>query len=264
MTGRNYRIQWIWNALVLFALLAACAAPPLSTTPTVTSGYRLHVSRLFGYSSGDQIKGSFRLSVVGISDIHSVDFIIDGQGMARVDASPYQLDFQTETYSFGVHRLSASITTMDGRNVEVPDRQFEFATAQQEQKSMVGVFASLGSVILLAVALGLGLQFLFTRNKKREFVPLGTARNYGWRGGAICPKCHRPTGLHPFSPHFGLRLIYDFCDNCGKWSTMKIVPDRDLRKAEVEEIRPVEKIQGVSGTEEEKLKEILDESKYTQ
>jgi len=266
MISRHSRKRWILVALAVVSLLAACTANATTNAPapTPSTGYRLNVNRLFGYSSGNQIKGSFRLSVIGVSNILSVDYMIDGQVMATVDTAPYNLDFQTGTYSFGMHTLSAIITTTDGRNLEVPDRQFDFATAQQEQQSVVGVIVPLGAVILLAVALGLGLQFLFMRNKKHEFVPLGTARNYGLRGGAICPNCHRPIVLHPFAPHFGFRTKYDICENCGKWSVMTVLPLSELRKAEAEEAKSAKSNQVVPKTEEEKLKEILNDSKYTQ
>jgi hypothetical protein len=265
MACRHAQFQSILVALAILALFSACTTTTssIANSPTVISGYRLNVSRLFGYSSGNQIKGSFQLSVIGSSNISTVDYILDGQVMTTVNTAPFQLNFQTETYPFGMHTLSAIITTTDGRNVEVPDRQFEFATAQQEQQSVAGVIVPLGAVILLTVVLGLGVQFLFMRNKRHEFVPLGTARNYGLRGGAICPKCHRPTVLHPFAPHFGLRLKYDICENCGKWSMMTVLPASELRKAETEEGKSVESSQVAQKTEEEKLKEILNESKYT-
>lgn len=265
MSNRHARIQWILVAVAVLALITACtaAATSIPSSPTATSGYRLNVNRLFGYSSGNQIKGSFRLSVIGVSNILSVGYMIDGQVMATVNTAPFQLDFQTETYSFGMHTLSAIVTATDGRNVEVPDRQFDFATSQQEQQSVVGVIVPLGAVILLAVVLGLGLQFLFMRNKKHEFVPLGTARNYGLRGGAICPICHRPTVLHPFALHFGFRTKYDICENCGKWSVMTVLPVSELRKAEAEEAKSAESNQVVPKTEDEKLREILNDSKYT-
>jgi hypothetical protein len=101
------------------------------------------------------------------------------------------------------------------------------------------------------------------KKKNREFVPLGAVRHYGWAGGAICPKCKRPTMVHPFSPHFGFRLKFDFCENCGKWSLMRVLPESELRLAEVEERQAAEKVQPALKTEEEKLKEILDESKYS-
>jgi hypothetical protein len=259
------RIQWVPVALAILALFASCTTTATNSaiSETATSGYRLNVNRLFGYSSGNQIKGSFQLSVVGVSNISSVDYILDGQVIATVRTAPFQMNFQTETYSFGMHTLSAIITTTDGRNMEVPDRQFEFATSQQEQQSVVEVMVPLGSVILLAAVLGLGVQFLFMRNKKREFVPLGTARNYGIRGGAICPKCQRPTVFHPFAPHFGFRMKFDICENCGKWSPMTVLPLSELRKAEEEEAKSVESGQVVQKTEEEKLNDILNESKYT-
>jgi len=263
MFRRCTRFQRILVFLAILALFTACTSVPTSVSlPTSLSGYHLNVSRLFGYGSGSQIKGSFRLSVVGVSDIRSVEYVIDDQGIATVDTAPFSLDFQTESYSFGMHTLSAILITTDGRNVEVPGRQLEFATAQQEQKSVAGVIVPLGSAVLVVVALGLGLQFLFTRNKKREFVPPGTPRNYGWRGGAICPKCNRPTVLHIFSFNLGINRKYDICENCGKWSVMKILPESELRKAEAEEMRSAEKVQANPKTEEEKLKDILDDSKY--
>lgn len=263
MEKRRSRVYWLFLLLALFTFLTNCATAPTTPAQSGTEEVRLNVNRLFGYGSGNQIKGSFRLRVIGISDISSVDYLIDGQFIATVDTAPYQLDIQTVNYSFGMHTLSAIITTTDGRTIETPDRQFEFATVQQEQEAVVDVLVPLGSLILIAVALGLGLQFLFVKRKRREFIPLGTSRNYGWSGGTICPKCKRPTVLHPFSPHFGVRLKFDFCENCGKWSMMKTLSESELRLAEAEECLAAKKVQATPKTEEEKLKEILDESKYS-
>jgi hypothetical protein len=249
--------------LIALVVLGACSARSNSAELTAAPAYRLSVSRLFGYGSGNQIKGSFRLSIVGAPSIQSVDFLIDGQLMGTVTNAPYQLDFQTEAYSYGVHTLSAVLTPTDGERVETPGRQFEFASAQQEQKAIGDVLIPLGSIVLLVVVLGVGSQFLFMKRRKREFVPLGAARHYGWGGGAICSQCKRPTVLHPFSPHFGFHLKFDFCENCGKWSMMRALPESALRLAEAEERKSGETTRLPQKTEEEKLKEILDESKYT-
>ena len=252
--------------LITIILITGCTeqttATPQSGTNT-SSAYRLNVSRLFGYSSGSQIKGSFRLKVIGIADIQSVEYRIDGSIMDVVNTDPFQLDFQTEKYPIGMHALSAWVTTKSGTVIEIPTRNFEFATAAQESKSVVGIILPLGGIVVLAVGLGLGLQFMAVRKRTHEFIPLGTSRRYGIKGGAICPKCDRPTVLHPFSFNIGFRQVYDFCENCGKWSVLKIRSEHELREAEEKEKHSSQGQSASPQSADEKLKEMLDNSKYS-
>jgi hypothetical protein len=252
--------------LITIVLITGCTEQA-STTPqpgtNTSSGYRLNVSRLFGYSSGSQIKGSFRLKVIGVADIQSVEYRIDGNIIAVVNTDPFQLDFQTEKYPIGIHALSAWVTTKLGTVIEIPTRKFEFATAAQESKSFAGIILPLGGIVVLAVGLGLGLQFMVLRKRKYQFIPLGTSRRYGIKGGAICPKCDRPTVLHPFSFNIGFRQVYDFCENCGKWSVLKIRPEHELREAEENEKRATQDQSASPQSADDKLKEMLDNSKYS-
>ncbi|MHB1481866.1 MAG: hypothetical protein ACYCXH_06045, partial [Bellilinea sp.] len=56
----------------------------------------------------------------------------------------------------------------------------------------------------------------------------------------------------------------DRCENCGKWSIMRAYPIDVLRAAEAAEFK-VEQGEGLvpEKTEEKKLREMLDDSRYT-
>ena len=100
--------------------------------------------------------------------------------------------------------------------------------------------------------------------KKQAAVQPGTERDYGMMGGAICPKCHRPIrlGLMPLKLGFGTKVIR--CEFCGKWSIVRRASLSELRAAEAAELADAR-----SGSltpvksEEERLKEQIDESRFT-
>ena len=93
---------------------------------------------------------------------------------------------------------------------------------------------------------------------------MGAARNYGYAGGSICPRCHRPTPRHVWGLNVGLGKL-DYCENCGKWSVMRRMPIEFLRGAEEAEkvsAAPASSQPLYEQTEQEKLREMVDKSKY--
>ena len=78
-------------SLGLVGLLLAAASPALAQA----SEYRLNVQRVFGFSSGSQIRGTFVAEVIGPDNILSATFLIDGQTMAEITQKPFRLQFKT-------------------------------------------------------------------------------------------------------------------------------------------------------------------------
>ena len=118
--------------------------------------------------------------------------------------------------------------------------------------------------ILLIVVIILGAQMLMMRKRPKLDLPLGTARKYGITGGAICSKCHRPYAIHWWALNAGIGSKLDRCDFCGHWGLVRRASREDLARAEAAELQmaqPEKPIQAES--EEQKLKAMLDESRYT-
>ena len=252
--NRKLNVVAITISLLIFFVSAAFAQ---------NTEYRLNVRRNFGYSSGNQIRGAFTIDIIGPDNIKSVRFLIDGKLMADIPQAPFSLSFDTANYPFGNHELSAVITTTDGGQVNVQPRTFDFATPEQEGQVVTNlVFPLLGIVLLITLG-GLGFQLLVLRKQPMKDLPPGTPRNYGLHGGTICPRCHRPYGLHWWSFHL-LTLRFDRCDFCGKWAFVGPKRSEDLRKAEQAELNSFSQEPALSPkTEEEKLKDLVDQSRFT-
>ena len=93
----------------------------------------------------------------------------------------------------------------------------------------------LGAILLLYVGFRV-FQYFLSRNKPRTVLPLGTQREYGFAGGAVCPNCHRPVvlSLLGLKLGFGVKLVR--CEFCGKWSLMHRASQNELRAAEAAEL----------------------------
>lgn len=256
-------------ALIVCLPMAACSADVQSSNSIAASpscdpaSYTLNVHRNFGYSSGKQIKGNFSMAVNAPAEcISQAVFMIDGNPIATVKIAPFEIVFETTSYSYGLHQLSASVTPITGSAVVTPLREFEFATAQEEGKAVTGlVFPILGGTLAIITVMVL-LQVVVIRRRSGASVEPGSARNYGISGGAICPKCGRPFPLHLFAPHFGFTK-FDRCDNCGKWSLVKPASPDELREAEKREIQVAQaELPNQEKREEDELKKKIDDSRY--
>lgn len=247
--------------LLLFCGMLFAAAPVLAQQSDLT----LYVNRNFGYSSGSQIRGSFTLSVDGPKNIQSVTFKIDGAVIGTVTEAPFKLKFQTTAYPLGWHELSAEATTTDGQSLVSGVRKFEFASTAQESATVQRITLPLGGIVLGLILVMLAAQFLAFRNlKNRPALPLGAPRQYGVMGGAICPKCSRPFAVHWWAFNAGIGSKFDRCDHCGKWSVVRRINAAALAQAERDELKLAQPEVQVAGvTEEEKLKQQIDESRFT-
>lgn len=226
--------------------------------------YRLNISRTFGYGNGSQIRGTFTLRIDGPGNMRSVKYIIDDQLIAEVTADPFTYSFQTTQYASGWHDLSAVIETNDGQKFTAPARRFDFVTAEEESSSMVGIIVPLLGGIVLVLVIVVLFQTIAFRKKPLSNLAPGTPRDFGMRGGTICPHCHRPYGLHWWAVSIGFRNRVDRCEFCGKWSIV-----RPLGKSELDAAVSAEVVQAQTGqqipakTEQDRLKEMIDNSRFT-
>ena len=238
-------------------LLCAAAAP-------LQDSYSLVVNKTMGFNNGSQIRGAFRAELVGTADgVRKVTFLLDGQVLNELSAPPFRVSFNTTDYGDGPHSLGARVERVDGQVLTVPERHFTFVSAQAEADFMRNVVLPILGGVFLLVVVGLGSQFIGMRRRANLVLPLGAPRRYGMKGGGICPRCHRPFGLHWWSPNL-ISGVYDRCDFCGYAGFIRPASASELASAEAAEAAaalPEEPPHKKS--EEEKLKDRLDDSRFS-
>lgn len=250
--------------LVIMLLLALPAAVQAQSSDDIPE-YLLHMRRDFGYGSNYDVRGNFTITVQGPEGtIQSVTFYMDGQEIAQATAEPFKYSFNTNNYPPGWHDLTAVVETVDGRVIETRPVRKNFLTAEQESEALKRLLLPIGGIVALLMLIGVGSQFLLLRDPKRT-AP-GAPRNYGIKGGTICPRCERPYPIHIWS----INLIggyLDRCDYCGKWAFVRRRSLADLKAAEEAELLAAKSGESIlpgagARSEEEHLQKMIEESRY--
>lgn len=241
-------------ALLLVLTLSLLAVPAALAQ---SEDLKLTMSRDWGYGglNGD-IQGLFSMHVSGPDPLVKVEFYIDETKIGEDTEAPFALSFTTDNYDIGVHTMFAVGFTSDGQELRSNSITANFVPEQAVGKFLIPIFG----VVLIAILGSTLIPFLATRNKKPVQLPLGEERSYGVGGGGICPKCKRPFAL----PLFSMNLAFSKfarCPYCGKWSVVRVQSLNTLREAEKAELE-WGKAEVKEETEEEKLRKILDDSKY--
>jgi len=254
---QKYMKHLILSCVVILLMLAVTPVLAQQQEP-----YSVGVKRVIGYNSGDQIRGTINMFVNGPADnIQSVKFMIDDKLVAEINQAPFTISFITTDYATGYHDLSATVLTKDGQTY-TPSVRMQFASAEQESSGIVRIVGPLLGVVAVVLLGGVAIQVLFFRGKFKNMPP-GTERNYGISGGTICPRCKRPYALHIWA----INLIgskFDRCDFCGKWASVRPLSIEKLRAAERAELESFSAPSPIAEkSEEEKLREMLDKSKYS-
>ncbi|MGE5124543.1 MAG: Ig-like domain-containing protein [Acidobacteriaceae bacterium] len=246
--------------LCIFTVLTAGQA-----AAQTTSELQLGLSRDFGYGGfGNDIQGLFSVKIKNPpQNLARVEFYIDSALLGEVAQSPFSLQFNTDSYSLGTHTLSAIGYTAEGTELQSNTIQANFVPASAGSGMIVKVVVPIVGLVILMMVLAFVLPTFLNRGKgKVSALPLGSARNYGIGGGAICPKCGRPFPLRLWFLNLGFNKI-DRCPYCGKWSFVRPRSLEELRAAEAAELasaQPQVAIPGVS--EADKLKKELEDSRY--
>ena len=246
--------------LIVFILTAISAT---LTYAQSTTQLQLGLSRDFGYGGfGGDIQGLFTIRVKNPpSDLQRVVFYLDATEMGEVTASPFSLQFNTDSYALGAHTLSAIGYTTDGTQLTSDTIQVQFVPASATTQTILKIVLPIIGIILI-IGIASVVIPLITSKGKLSNLPLGAQRNYGIGGGAICPKCGRPFPLRLWWIHIGFSRI-DRCPFCGKWSFIRRSSQAELREAEAAEVSQAKSGPSVSGeTEEDKLKKAIDDSRF--
>ncbi len=245
-------IKFSFLIAILVSLLTATAAFAQAEELT------LSMSRDWGYGgfNGD-IQGLFSMKVTGPADLARVIFYIDDTAIGEVTQSPFRLQFTTDNYPNGQHKLYAVGYSFSRQEYRSKVINANFVPASEGAKAGMRIVIPVLVVVFGAMLLAAVIPILTGRKMKN--LPPGSPRQYPL-GGAICPKCGRPFGLHLFGLNLGLSKL-DRCPYCGKWSVVRHASIDKLHAAEEAELEG-EKAQVPEMGEEEKLKKELDDSKY--
>jgi hypothetical protein len=245
------KLSFAFLAAIIFSLFANLLV--LAQTEQLT----LKMSRDWGYGgfNGD-IEGLFSMKVTGPVDLLRVEYYIDNTKIGEVSQIPFNLQFTTNNYPLGIHKLYSVGVSKGGKEYRSNVITANFVPKQSSTKIILPVLG----VILVAILLST-LGPLLLRRGKHLNIPLGAERNYGAGGGGICPNCHRPFGFPLFSAHLGFSKLA-VCPFCGKWSMVRVESISKLREAEKAELEWAKPEQFSEGPEEEKLRKEIDDSKY--
>lgn len=229
--------------------------------------FRLNVNRSYGYSSGSQIRGLFKVSLIGTGDIRKTTFSIDRTVLAVVEKEPFEVSFQTRDYPAGWHTLQAVAETSDGVLHQTAERKFEFVSAEVESAAVQRILLPLFGGVFLFILVIIAIQVIIVGKSPTRKIPPGTRRRYGFKGGAVCPRCGRPFSLHWWSFNLVVK-VYDRCDFCGGWSVVKPTRPDVLRKAEDAELEQTEdsseSIQLKQDEAEAELRKKIEDSRFFQ
>ncbi len=245
----------------VLCILSIVSAGPASAQST--GELKLGLSRDFGYGGfGNDIQGLFSLKIKDPpADLTRVEFFVDDRSIGEDIEPPFGLQFNTDSYPLGEHTLSAIGYTSAGNELHSNKITSQFVPANTATDMLAKILVPIFGLILLIALLSVGLPMILNEGKLSS-LPLGTARNYGVGGGAICPKCRRPFPLRLWWINLGLSKI-DRCPYCGKWSFLRRSSLTELRAAESAELSQSQPEQPASAEyESNKVKREMDESKY--
>jgi hypothetical protein len=245
------------SILVIFILLFSSSLSVLQEEQL-----KINLRRDWGFSSGTgKIQGTFTIRASGPDDLTQVVFYLDDQILGEVSESPFSLHFITDNYDQGVHQLHATGSTVNGDELSSNVIPVEFVSSEEGWQSAMNIIIPIGVVILAAVGLSVLVPLIFTRGKK-DSLPPGAPRNYGYFGGAICPKCSRPFSRHIYGLNLGTHKL-DRCPYCGKWSLVRRASKEELAVAEAAELEAAQADTYETGfLDEEKMHKDLDESRF--
>ena len=220
---------------------------------------RLSLHKDWGYSAGGQVQGLFTLSVRGPQDMVSVRFDLDGEEFATLAQPPFALQFNTDKYPQGWHKLSATARTSSERTLTSNVISVEFVSAERGWQVVQRIMIPLLVVVVGVILIGTLGQLLMADRGRHHF-ELEMPRHYGIAGGAICSKCGRPFARHLFSPNLLVGKL-ERCPYCGKWSVAPQASRDTLAAAEAAEVQASQP-SVPEASPEEKLRRQIEESRY--
>ena len=242
------------NRIFMLFVPAMVFALSFSAVMAQESPFTLRMVRDWGYGNGTDINGRMSLSVKGDqAQIQQVTFFIDGEVMASVTSAPFKLQFDTNNFDPGLHRLTAEVKTIAGETYTTNGLVSNFVEKGAANQSTLKILLLVGGI----VAVSMGIQFLMQKNanKNPKYDKNGRIQ-YGVWGAAVCPSCGQP-----FNRSFlGINLVgvrLERCPHCGKLVAARRASPLEIERAN-QKTQPEEPQKFVEKPEEEKL----DESRF--
>lgn len=242
------------NRIFMLFVPAMVFALSFSAVMAQESPFTLRMVRDWGYGNGTDINGRMSLSVKGDqAQIQQVTFFIDGEVMASVTSAPFKLQFDTNNFESGMHRLTAEVKTIAGETYTTNGLVSNFVEKGAANQSTLKILLLVGGI----VAVSMGIQFLMQKNanKNPKYDKNGRIQ-YGVWGAAVCPSCGQP-----FNRSFlGINLVgvrLERCPHCGKLVAARRASPLEIERAN-QKTQPEEPQKFVEKPEEEKL----DESRF--
>ncbi|HOU00188.1 MAG TPA: Ig-like domain-containing protein [Anaerolineaceae bacterium] len=242
------------NRIFMLFVLAMVFALSFSAVMAQESPFTLRMVRDWGYGNGTDINGRMSLSVKGDqAQIQQVTFFIDGEVMASVTSAPFKLQFDTNNFESGMHRLTAEVKTIAGETYTTNGLVSNFVEKGAANQSTLKILLLVGGI----VAVSMGIQFLMQKNanKNPKYDKNGRIQ-YGVWGAAVCPSCGQP-----FNRSFlGINLVgvrLERCPHCGKLVAARRASPLEIERAN-QKTQPEEPQKFVEKPEEDDL----DESRF--
>lgn len=208
------RIIWL-----LAAALVACTAVAYAQEP----GLELHLTRDFGSAIGSgSIRGTFSYRVSAPDDVMRVTFLLDDAPVAEDTAPPWRYQFNTADFPDGVHTLSASGLTRDGRTLTSNSLTRNFMPAATANRAILTIISVIGALIL-------GVTLLSAWISRRGLSDEAKAVS-GAFGTAVCPFCGKPFARHLWAPNLGAGK-FDRCPHCGKWNLVRRATPAEIERS---------------------------------
>lgn len=215
----------IW--LVVLALLLGVASPALAQGEQPELALKLRRDWGYGGFNGD-IQGNFSVTVDGPADLAMVRYYLDDETLLgeSSEAPSFRVAFVTDDYPPGQHTLVAVGVRADGTELRSQELVRLFVSGEQagEMLAQIGVPLAVIVVALLAVT---ALAPLLSTGRKKAHRP----GEYGWLGGAVCPKCGKPYRLSALGLKLGFSRLEN-CPHCRKWSMVRRAGPDELAAAE--------------------------------
>ena len=242
------------NRIFMLFVLAMVFALSFSAVMAQESPFTLRMVRDWGYGNGTDINGRMSLSVKGDqAQIQQVTFFIDGEVMASVTSAPFKLQFDTNNFESGMHRLTAEVKTIAGETYTTNGLVSNFVEKGAANQSTLKILLLVGGI----VAVSMGIQFLMQKNanKNPKYDKNGRIQ-YGVWGAAVCPSCGQP-----FNRSFlGINLVgvrLERCPHCGRLVAARRASLLEIERAN-QKTQPEEPQKFVEKPEEDDL----DESRF--
>ena len=231
--------------LIPFEVMAQTDEPPV----------RLRLRRNFGYGGVGQIQGTFTMSASSDEDLNRVEFLIDGQVVAVDEEAPFEYRFNTGEFSDGDHTLTAVGYTAGGQALPANSYQREFLSSEDAWSAASGLVGPLILIVLGLTIVSTVIPMLLGRRRVHK------PGMYSAAGGAICPRCTFPYSRNFFSPNLLVGKL-ERCPHCGKWAIVRRARPADLEAAEQRLASEGEPEVSSPESEEERLRRLLDESRF--